>query len=504
MISALLMSVTLAAPAAADWPPAVEPLVRTVDLNVGESREAALCDGSTATVKLLDLEETRDNLRNAVRKAVATVRLNGRKVRLSAANYNLPRAVGGVQIDCAATRGCVASSDAKNPWALDKDARLRLWPAGSPWIRPGTFVYPVRQRWFAGDTQMANEPCFVNACDLPGKTAVYYHYGLDFGGAEGLTEVVAATDGVVVSARGKTIDSPDVPRVVRPRADVVYLRDGRGWYYRYSHLYTIEPAVRLGARIEMGQKLGLVGKRGASGGWSHLHFEIDARQPSGGFGASDAYAFAWQAYHDQYPTPLQAVARPHKIAWTGEDVLLDGRRSRSAKGPKHLVDFRWILSDGTTSAGPTVRRRYDRAGEYSEILKVTGADGRVDYDFTPVVVCDRRRPKTVAPTIHAAYWPTLGIKPGDEVTFKVRAFAFGPDEGRERWDFGDGEPGVETQSLPVVVRPDGSRLHYHAPDGYATVKHRFSAPGDYLVSVRRTNDRGETAACRLHVRVEPK
>ena len=88
----------------------------------------------------------------------------------------------------------------QNAWALEKDARLRLWPAGSPWIEPGTFSYPVRQRWFASDTQMANEPVYVDGAELPGKTDIYYHYGLDFGGAEGLVEVVAATDGLVVSA----------------------------------------------------------------------------------------------------------------------------------------------------------------------------------------------------------------------------------------------------------------------------------------------------------------
>ena len=242
MLPILLLAASLGM-TADNWPQPIEPLVRSVDLNVGESREVTLADGSTATVKLLDLKETRDDLRNAVRKALVTVEVNGRKATLGAADYRLPTAVGGVQIDCAVTKGCVQPNG--NPWALDKDARLRLWPAGSPWIRPGTFVYPVRQRWFVGNTQMSNEPCFVNACDLPGLTAVYYHYGLDFGGAEGLTEVVAATDGVVVSARGKTIPSPGIPDVVSPRADVVYLRDGRGWYYRYSHLHSIDPAIEL-------------------------------------------------------------------------------------------------------------------------------------------------------------------------------------------------------------------------------------------------------------------
>ena len=35
----------------------------------------------------------------------------------------------------------------ENPWGLDKDVRLRLWPAGAPLLNPGTFVYPAKQRW---------------------------------------------------------------------------------------------------------------------------------------------------------------------------------------------------------------------------------------------------------------------------------------------------------------------------------------------------------------------
>jgi len=128
----------------------LEPLLRTVDLNVGQEAEVTLCDGSTARIKLLDLNEQRDDLRQAVRTAQVNVLVNGRQVTLTSANYNLPVTVGSVQIDCTVTRGCVQPG--KTPWALDADARFRLWPAGSKWIRPGTFACPARQRWFASDT----------------------------------------------------------------------------------------------------------------------------------------------------------------------------------------------------------------------------------------------------------------------------------------------------------------------------------------------------------------
>ena len=114
------------------------------------------------------------------------------------------------------------------------------------------------------------------------------------------------------------------------------------------------------------------------------------------------------------------MARPHHLAWTDEPVTLDGSRSRPA-----IKDYQWFFSDGTTASGPRPVRRYPHSGMYSEILKVTDAAGRVDYDFAVVQVMDRDHPKLVLPSIHAAYWPTLGLKPGDEVTFKVRTFRIG-------------------------------------------------------------------------------
>jgi murein DD-endopeptidase MepM/ murein hydrolase activator NlpD len=82
-----------------------------------------------------------------------------------------------------------------------------------------------------------------------------------------MVSVVAATAGRVISSGKETLpgydDSP-----VKLRYDVVYLLDDRGWYYRYSHLQIIDPAMRPGAQVTMGQKVGVLGKEGGSGGWS--------------------------------------------------------------------------------------------------------------------------------------------------------------------------------------------------------------------------------------------
>ena len=139
-------------------------------------------------------------------------------------------------------------------WGLEKDVRLRLWPEGSPWVRTGTFLYPVKQRWFADHTWMANEPIDAGSDLLNRK--IYYHWGLDIGGSEGLVDVVAATDGTVVSVGGSQIEDIPNPRV-GPRYDVVYIKDDRGWYYRYSHLKSIRDDVELGRWVRIGEHIGI-------------------------------------------------------------------------------------------------------------------------------------------------------------------------------------------------------------------------------------------------------
>ena len=178
---------------------------------------------------------------------------------------------------------------------------------------------------------MANEPVYVDGGESPANKKIYYHNDLDFGGCEGMVEVVAATAGLVVRrARRACPAYEDTP--VRPRYDVVYLLDDRGWYYRYSHLYSIDDAIRPGATVKMGQKIGVLGKEGSSGGWSHLHFGIQSRQPSGKWGTQEAYGFRWEAYLREHKPKIIAVARPHHVAWMGEKVLLDGTRSWSPAG----------------------------------------------------------------------------------------------------------------------------------------------------------------------------
>jgi hypothetical protein len=255
------------------------------------------------------------------------------------------------------------------------------------------------------------------------------------------------------------------------------------------HLQSFDPALKLGEPVRQGQKIGTLGKEGDSGGWSHTHYEIVGKQPSGKWGTVEGYAFIWEAWLQQAKPGVVACARPHVAALTGERVRLDGSRSWS-RDPKSLR-YEWTLDDGSKASGAVVERTYAQPGEYSEILKVTGARNEVSWDFETVNVADASHPEQVPPAIHAVYWPTMDLKPAQAITFKVRTF--GTTNGEEVWDFGDGSPKATTKS-------DGN-VRALAPNGYAETTHAFAKAGDYLVRVERANALGQKATAHLHVRV---
>jgi hypothetical protein len=462
------------------------PLLRTVDINKGETAKVVLHDGSTAKIQVIAVEPVNDSVFGAVRQVNVTVSVDGIRKTIRSGNYNLPVTVGKVQVDCPVTLDYMKRAHV-DWWGLEKDVRLRVWPAGSPYAWPGSFVYPVSQKWLASFTQYSNEPVLDNSPPDQDKK-IYYHAGIDLGGAEDMVEVYAATDGVVVSVRGEVLKGePDNP--VSPRYDVVYLLDDRGWYYRYSHFASIIPELKLGQRVRAGTRLGMLGKEGGSGGWTHLHFEIVSKQPSGKWGTQDAYAFLWEAYRRQYDPQILAVARPHKVIRKGETTSLSAGNSWAKN---EIVSYEWKLSNGMVMIGKEIQTKFDHAGTYSEIVKITDAEGNYDYDFAVVKVYDGTSGEDVLPDIHATFFPTMDIRAGEKVFFQVRSRW--TTEGYDIWDFTDG-------SEPVQVKSNIDTAH-HAKVGYSIVSHRFAKAGDYLVKVQRESSRG-TATAHVYVKVLP-
>ena len=358
-----------------------------------------MCDGKRVNVQLLALDETRDPMREAVREAVK-VEVAGRTVELVSGNYSLPQTVGGVQIDCSITKG-YNSNGSPESWGLDKDARLRLWPAGSPLVQPGTFGYPAKQRWFAGLTQMANEPVYVDGGERPQTKKIYYHSGLDIGGSEGLVEVVAATDGLVVSSGLEVLPEHRKDTPVSPRYDVVYLLDARGWYYRYSHMKRSTPRSSRGGISRWGTGSACSAKKGAAAAGRTC---TSRSKPAavGPWGTEEGYAFLWEAYQRQYRPQVIAVARPHHLIWAGEQVRLDG--SEVVEPP---------AASSVTSGSSTMARRHAAPAD-AELLPARRVQRNAEgHRRGPRRLRFRRRAgarprasRALPPTIQPAYAPT--------------------------------------------------------------------------------------------------
>ena len=84
--------------------------------------------------------------------------------------------------------------------------------------------------------QMASAPPIESI----GSRRIYYHSGLDIGGAEGMVDVLAATSGLVVGVGKAVLDSEkDNASLDRQYNDTIWVLDERGWYHRYTHLYSL-------------------------------------------------------------------------------------------------------------------------------------------------------------------------------------------------------------------------------------------------------------------------
>ncbi len=466
-----------------------DPLRIVVELNIGESRIVQLHNKKEVKVTLEEINEIRDSVRNAIRDVRVKIDVDGKKVILNSGNYNLPVSVGEIAIDCPVTGNYIINSN-RDSWSLGKDARLRIWSRNTPFIKKGTFVYPVKQKLFANMTQSGNEPSWLAWGEDFNNRSIYYHNGHDIGGAEGMDEIISATDGVVLSSRNQVLDDhSDFPGDVRK--DVVYIRDERGWYYRYSHFDSIYDDITPGRMVKMGDKLGLIGKQGGSGGWVHLHFGISYKDSSrADWKTEDAFVYVWEAYLRQYKPELVAIARPHQLLWVNQETTLDGSRSRGIAN--EIVTYEWILSNQTNASGPTHKMKYELPGTYSEILKITDSKGNTDYDFMLIQVLDRADPKPV-PVLQSAYYPTLNIKKNDSVRFFVRAF--NTDIDSVAWYFGDG-------STPVKVETEKAIRQEETMGRFTETRHAFAEAGHYIVKAENCNASGIKSTAHLHVVVE--
>jgi hypothetical protein len=263
-------------------------------------------------------------------------------------------------------------------------------------------------------------------------------------GFERREEVVSATDGEIV----RFFPS-------RERISAINVQDGQGHRWNYEHLDSTFPEVIVGARVARGQRLGMMGKTGPSGNFSHLHLGWMGHLSR----HVNLYPWLVAAYQAEHPKRLYAVARPHHMALTGETVRFDG--SKSLTFGSKIVCWRWVFHDGQTVNRAKAERVFDHPGAYIASLRVKDDTGAEDVDFCQVKVFSKTSPEGGIPTIFMTYTPTEQICVGQPVLF--RFWFQGRDPGPLKVDFGD-----------------GTRLADYV--SYSEVTHRFQTPGIHIVT----------------------
>ncbi len=460
---------------------------KNLDLNIGESADITLYDGTTAHITLLDVKYRKDPVRLAVREAKLKVSVDGEEKWLVAGNYNLPVHFARVKIDCPITREYLKNGNFPDGmWKLSGEVRLRIWPVNKRVCPPGFFAFPLNEKLFTGNTNFGLEPVEIDhdALKPNPNDPIYYHWGADMTGVKAVTEVLAAGDGVVIAV-GENYDHNDPffadPNNPQPRFERVFVRMKNDWVYRYSHLHSFN--VTLGQTVKGGDVIGLLGNRWSD--YAHSHFEMWSLNEQDKYILELAYPYLIESYIDAHHPKIIAVARPHRYIAVGDSTELDGSKSFSLEG--NIIRYEWTFHDGTTATGAKVKKKYDRPGYYSEMLKVYDDHGNVEYDFQQVMVVYAHQPNMRYGYTNVAYYPTFNIEPGQELIFKGRYFNI--MEGEDHWDFGDGSPEVITHS-----DPDG----YHST-GYAELHHTYTERGHYVVTFSRTTDDGTPSTTQLSI-----
>lgn len=417
-----------------------------VFLDVGETHVYKLKSGQERRITLKSATEHADSVMGLMRRAEVLVEIDGNPLKLVCEPYVMPTEIAGLRIQ----------ADTTSRWMdLPKRVQFSLWDASDPIVDTGLFGFPLA--WYGllcQGTQGYNEPVHLGHRDGdPAGQRFYHNYGVDMAGFEGRDEVVACVDAKVIG--------------VYPDEGTILFEDRHGIVFEYGHMEKIFPEVKNGVVVKRGQKLGLLGRRGGSGNFSHLHVGayLSSEDLAAGRNCRNLNLYPWlmEAFRKGSGRTLFAVARPHHAVRTGEAVRFDGTRSLSY-GSK-MKKYRWEFHDGTSVSSAATEKVYDRPGTYMAALWVENEKGARDVDFCKVKVYSKDKVEDVMPILFLTYWPSRGVRAGQTVYF--RGWPQGEEADDIQIDFGDG----------TVVEK-------YAP--YSEVRHSFQKPGIHIVTATTT------------------
>ncbi len=430
-------------------------------LDPSETFAFRLRDGTERQIRLVSVAEEKDPVIGLIRRAHIEIDIDGNPVPLVCAPYVMPTEIAGLRIQVDTTSGWLT---------MPKRVQCSVWDAADPIVDTELLSFPLPgYRLFSHGLQAYNEPVHLGNRDGdPAGQRFYHNYGVDLAGYEGRQKVVSAIEGVVVQAD--------------PREGNLCIRDDRGLILHYGHLDSILSRIQPGTRIRRGEWVGMLGRRGASGNFSHLHVgvylsetDLAVDRPCRNL---NLYPWLVAAYQAERGGELHAVAGPHQTAFVGDTVSLNGRNS--IPGRADIASSRWDFDDGTSMTGPTAKRAFDKPGCYMAALWVEDSRGDLDVDFCRIKVFSRPAPEDVIPTLFVTHTPADGLRVNEPVNFRIWPQSMPLDS--IAIDFGDG-------TLLADYRP------------YSAVTHKFDTPGLHVVTATgKTGALPVTQKIRIRVR----
>jgi murein DD-endopeptidase MepM/ murein hydrolase activator NlpD len=421
-----------------------------ITLDVDEEYVFVLKDGSRRIIRLVSVKEHRDSVIGRVRRAEVDVQIDGKPVRLICAPYVMPTEINGLRIQADTTSG----------WQrMPKRVQFSVWDATDPIVNTERFVFPVADYLlFSHGMQAYNEVVHLGHRDGDPKGQTFYHdYGVDVAGYEGREEIISPIDGRIIEIWPS-----------RNNVSSVVVGNDDSLLFSLSHLDSIVPSLQEGIRVEKGGKIGILGKKGASGNFSHLHLgpwlSISALKDKKRCRNLNLYPWLVTTYEAQYGGHLYAVARPHHTVLTGEEVLFDGSNSL-AFGTK-IASYKWQFHDGATVEESKASKTYNSPGTYIATLWVCDEKGRQDVDFCKVKVFEKSDRQSGLPTIFMTHTPTADIVVDHPVLFKI-------------WI-----QGGDIRQVMTVNFGDGTIFDDYL--SYSEVEHGFKTPGIHVVTARAT------------------
>jgi len=417
-----------------------------VYIDPGESCTFELADGTQKRIDLISVEDHEDSVIHLTRRADVKVAIDGVPITLTCAPYVMPVEEQGLRIQ----------ADTTSAWLdIPKRVQLSLWDVSDPIVDTSLFCFPLPgYRLFSHGMQAYNEPVHLGYRDGdPAGNRFYHNYGVDLAGYEGRQKVLSCIDGVVVYVGSQQGD--------------LAIRDDVGLVVHFGHLDAILSNVRVGEPVERGQWVAMLGRRGPSGNFSHLHVGVfsseHALNANRSNRALNLYPWLFAAYQQENRTDLYAMARPHKTVLTGERVLFDGTSSTALTSK--ITSFRWEFHDTTTADGARAEKVYDKPGCYMAALWIRDSRGREDVDFCKVKVYSRSAPEDVVPTLFVTYTPSKDLRVGQPVSFRI-------------WP-----QGLDVEGINVEFG-DGTVCRDYRP--YSAISHTFQSAGIHIVTVAGT------------------